>query len=73
MKQVLYFGPTNIRHHHTKFSCHGTVAPVVYAPLPFTFYCMQVTLRLFMYTNFPTNFSKYSLTSAVALENELGL
>jgi len=56
MKQVLYFGPTNIRHHHTKFSCHGNVAPVVYALLPYTFYCMRVTLKLFTYPNFPTNF-----------------
>ena len=55
MKQALYFGSTNIRHHHTKFSCHGSVAAVGYALLPYTFYCMQVTLKLFTYPNFPAN------------------
>jgi hypothetical protein len=60
MKQVPYFGPTNIRHHHTKFSCRGSVAPMVCAPLLYTFYCKRVTLKLFTYPNFPTNFRVFT-------------
>ena len=33
MKQGPYWGPTNIRDHRTKFSCHGDLAPVISAPL----------------------------------------
>jgi len=33
MKQVSFFGPTNIMHHHTKFSYPGELVPEICAPL----------------------------------------
>jgi hypothetical protein len=33
MKQVLYWGPTNIRCHHIKFSCQGNPESRISAPL----------------------------------------
>lgn len=60
MKKILYFGPTNIRHNHTKFSCHGSIAPVVYAPLPYTIYFIEVTLQLLVYPNFPSNLRMFT-------------
>jgi len=37
MKQVPYCGPTNIRHHSTKFCCHRTPVPGNCALLDVTF------------------------------------
>jgi hypothetical protein len=36
MKQVPYTGPSNIRHHRTKFSRYGDLEPEIYAPLFYT-------------------------------------
>jgi len=33
MKQVSYWGPTNIRHNHPKFSHLGNLVPRIWAPL----------------------------------------
>jgi hypothetical protein len=35
MKQVPYCGPTNIRHHHKKFSWHINLVPMICAPLDY--------------------------------------
>ena len=38
MQHVQFWGPTNIRHHHTKFSHHSELVPGIYAPLHLNMY-----------------------------------
>jgi hypothetical protein len=49
-QQVSHRGPTNIRYHHTKFSCHGDLVHEICAPLTHT------CLIILQYGDKPLNF-----------------